>query len=181
MNLDFIEKQFRDTPLNSKKHAIRLTKYIDALLSKGRVLEAKYHFALLEKIKPNHRHTITLGYSIAISSFDNEGVKEFDKKLYLSHPSDIEICWFRLKYYTSVQSIKNIEEHCEFLLSKKLPIEYLSTVLDACIKNNNYYIAKLICHYMKRNRIAVKRHGLDAIKRITLQKFVDCIVTVKKL
>lgn len=178
INLEALEKEYRETPLNSKKHAVRLTNYIDGLLSKGRVVEAKYYFKQLIKEKPNHLRTIKLGYSISISSFDNEGVRKFDSQLYQSRSSKIELLWFRLKYYISINNIRDVESHCEFLLSKKLNREQLNTILDICINSKNYFIVSNLCKYLKRNKMRLEGTGIISIKKIALQQLVDTLTKV---
>lgn len=178
INLETLEQEYRETPLNSKKYAIRLTNYIDGLLSKGRVFEAKHYFKKLIEAKPNHLRTIKLGYSISISSFDNEGVRKFDSQLYQSQPKKIELLWFRLKYYISVNNIKDIESHCEYLLSHKLNHDQLSTILDICINHHNYFIVKNTCYYLKRNNMRLEGKGIKSIKNIALQQLVNTLTKV---
>lgn len=178
INLDALEKEYRETPLNSKKYAVRLANYIDGLLSKGRVVEAKHYFKNLIRAKPNHLRTIKLGYSISISSFDNEGVRKFDNQLYQSRPSEIELLWFRLKYYISVNDIRNVESHCEFLLSKKLNHEQISTMLDVCINSQNYFIVSYICKYLKINKMRLEGPGIMSMKKIALQQLADTLTRV---
>lgn len=178
INLDVLEKEYRETPLNSKRYAVRLTNYIDGLLSKGRVVEAKHYFKKLIEAKPNHHRTIKLGYTISISSFDNEGVRKFDSQLYQSRPSKIEIFWFRLKYYISVNNIRYVESHCEFLLSQKLNREQLDTILDVCINSKNYFIVRKLCSYLKRNKMRLEGSGITSMKKIALQQLADTLTKV---
>lgn len=178
INLEALEKEYRETTLNSKKYAVRLTNYIDGLLLKGRVIEAKYYFKKLIEAKPNHLRTIKLGYSISISSFDNEGVRKFDSQLYQSRPSKTEISWFRLKYYISVNNIRDVESHCEFLLSQKLNREQLNTILDVCINSKNYFIVSKLCDYLKRNKMRLEGSGVISIKKIALQQLANTLTKV---
>lgn len=178
INLDSLEKEYRETPLNSKKYTVRLTNYIDGLLSKGKVVEAKHYLKKLIEVKPNHLRTIKLGYSISISSFDSEGVRKFDSQLYQSRSSEIDLLWFRLKYYISVNNIKDIESHCEFLLSKKLNNEQLNTILDLCINSKNYFIVGNLCNYINRNNMRLAGSGITSMKKIALQKLADTLTKV---
>jgi hypothetical protein len=131
--LELIEKKFRDTPEKHNKYKIRLTEYIKFLIQNERFLEAKYFFNILYKIKNDHPITIRLGYSLSISLFDTEGVKKFDSLLYQSKPPETELIYFRLKYYYSTNNYKNFAECCEFLLSRKLNEEQLTTIIEICL------------------------------------------------
>lgn len=177
--LEVVEKMFRDTPKGNKKYAKRLTEYISFLVSKGRIIEAKHFFHDLYDYKPNHARTIRLGYSLSIASFDNEGVREFDRLLYDSKPKDIELCWFRLKYYVSVNNRAACEEISEFLLSKTVKDEFLNTIFEACIHQESYAIAVNIIKYLKKERLTLKGLGDKKIKKIALQRFVDSLVKFK--
>ena len=173
--MEVVEKKYRDTPKSSKKYAKRLTDYISFLMSKGRNLEAKHFFRILQEAKPTHAETIRLGYSLSIATFDNEGVKVFDKLLYDSKPSEIEICWFRLKYYLSVNDYQSCEETCVCLLSKRLENDHLNTIYEACIYLKSYVIAQNLLKYLKKEDLMFKDVGTRKIKKIIIQKLVDVL------
>ncbi|MDM1717459.1 hypothetical protein [Thiopseudomonas alkaliphila] len=177
--MEVVERKYRDTPIDNKKYAKRLTEYIDFLASNGKILEAKYHFRNLYEVKPNHAKTIRLGYSLSIASFDNEGVRKFDKKLYDSKPKDTEIYWFRLKYYLSVNNYKGCEDCCDFLLSKSITNEYLATIIEACINIKSYVIVAHLIKYLKKERLTLSDMVIKQAKKIALQKFVNSLVKVK--
>lgn len=177
--MEVVEKKYRDTPKNTKKYAKRLTDYISFLVSKGRTLEAKYFFRILQDEKPTHAKTIRLGYSISIATFDNEGVRVFDKLLYDSKPSETEICWYRLKYYLSVNNYKGCEETCVFLLSKSLKSEQINTIYEACLNLKSYVIAQSLLRYLKKEKLIFNNAGTREIKRILIQRLVDVIGVVK--
>ncbi|WP_233965133.1 hypothetical protein [Pectobacterium versatile] len=61
----------------SRKYKIELTKVIKFLLSKQRVIEAKYHFIELEKVNPNHVVVMALGFDIGVKTFDREMVVKY--------------------------------------------------------------------------------------------------------
>ena len=177
--MDAIEKNFRDTPIDSKKYAKRLTIFIDYLVKNGKLLEAKYYFKKLSDKKPNHEKTIRLGYSLSIATFDNDGVRKFDKLLYDSKPKDVEIFWFRLKYYLSVNNHKDCEECCEFLLSKRIEIKYLNTIIEACLNLKNYNIAITLIKYLEKEKLTLNSFGMQHIKKLALERLVISIVKVK--
>jgi len=177
--LEIVEKKYRDTPIDNKKYAIRLTKFIECLVSNGKIIEAKYHFRYLFEAKPNHAKTIRLGYLLSIATFDNEGVRKFDGLLYDSKPKDIEISWFRLKYYLSVNDYKNCEDCCAFLLSKSIKTEYLRTIIEACLSLNNYVIASQLVEYLKKEKMTLSDIGNKHLKKIFLERFVNELVRVK--
>jgi hypothetical protein len=177
--LEIVERKFRDTPRGTKKYAKRLTEYINYLIAKERILEAKHFFHRLYEEKPNHTRTIRLGYSLSIASFDNEGVRKFDKLLYDSKPSDIELYWFRLKYYLSLNNFKSLEESCEDLLSKTIAPEYLNTIFEACVHQKSYAIAVNILKYLEREKITLSTRRNKQIKNIALQRFANSLVKIK--
>lgn len=177
--LEAVEKKFRDTPKGNKKYAKRLTEYIDFLVSKGRILEAKHFFYKLYDCKPNHAKTIRLGYFLSIASFDNEGVRRFDRLLYDSRPEDSELCWFRLNYYISVNNRAACEEISGFLLSKTVSGEYLNTIFEVCIHQESYAIAVNIINYLEKERLALNEAGNDRIKKIVLRELMESLVRYK--
>ncbi|WP_313210024.1 hypothetical protein [Stutzerimonas nitrititolerans] len=177
--MEVVEKKYRDTPIDNKKYAKRLTDFIDLLVSNGKVIEAKYHFKNLYESKPNHAKTIRLGYLLSIAKFDNEGVRKFDKLLYDSKPKDVEICWFRLKYYLSVNDYKGCEDCCALLLSKPIKNEYLRTTIEACLNLNNYVIASHLIKYLEKEKLTLNSIGTKQLRKLVLERFVNSIVKVK--
>lgn len=177
--MELVEKKFRDTPINNKKYGKRLTDFIDYLVSKGRILEAKYFFEILLNVKPNNARTIRLGYSLSILSFDDAGVRKFDKLLLDSKPKDIEIFWFQLRYYLSRNDIKNCENCCEFLLSKKIKSEYLTTVIEACLNLESYVLVRQLVRYLDRKKLKLANQGNNQLKKIAAQRLVDNLLKVK--
>lgn len=177
--MEEIEKKYRDTPIGNKKYAKRLSDFIDFLFSNGKVIEAKYHFKKLFDAKPNHARTIRLGYLLSIATFDNEGVRKFDKILYDYKPKDVEIFWFRLQYYLSVNDYKNCEDCCVFLLSKPLKKEYLKTIIEACLNLESYVIASKLIRYLEKEKISLNEIGNKRLRKIVLESFVNELVKVK--
>ncbi|KFZ32121.1 hypothetical protein IDSA_05495 [Pseudidiomarina salinarum] len=177
--MEIVEKKYRGTPIDNKKYAVRLTKFIEHLVSNGKIIEAKYHFKNLFEAKPNHARTIRLGYLLSIATFDNEGVCKFDELLYRSKPKDIEIYWFRLKYYLSVNDYKNCEDCCTFLLSKPIKKEYLRTIIEACLSLNNYVISIQLVKYLKKEKMTLSDIGNKHLKKILLERFINELVRVK--
>ncbi len=177
--MEVVERRFRDTPKENKKYIKRLIEYISFLIFKGRVIEAKHFFHVLYKHKPHHARTIRLGYSLSIASFDNEGVRQFDRLLYDSKPKDIELYFFRLKYYISVNNLKNIEECCVFLLSKGLKKEQLNIVIEVCFNFESYVVASNLVKYLQKERLKLNDDGHEKIKRICLQRLVEVLEEAK--
>ena len=177
--MEAIEKKYRDTPVDNKKYSKRLSDFIDFLFSKGKVIEAKYHFKKLCNAKPNHARTIRLGYLLSIATFDNEGVRKFDKLLYDSKPKDVEIFWFRLRYYISVNDYKNCEDCCVSLLSKPLEDECLKTVIEACFNLKSYVIACKLIRYLEKEKMTLNDIGNTQLRNIVLERFVNKLVKVK--
>ncbi|MDZ4298793.1 MAG: hypothetical protein U0998_05985 [Moraxellaceae bacterium] len=177
--MEIVEKKYRDTSIDNKKYALRLTNFIEYLLSNGKIIEAKHYFRSLLEAKLNHARTIRLGYLLSIATFDNEGVRKFDELLYKSKPKDIEIYWFRLKYYLSVNDYKNCEDCCTLLLSKPIKKEYLKTVIEACLRLNNYVIASQLVKYLKKEKIILSEIGNKNLKKIILEKLINELLKVK--
>ncbi|CRL60052.1 hypothetical protein [Proteus vulgaris] len=63
---------------SSKKYVLKLTSVIKLLMSKQRIIEAKYHFNELEELKPNSKDTMLLGFDIAIKTFDVKMAAKYD-------------------------------------------------------------------------------------------------------
>src|SRR4051794_22663126 len=119
------EKSYRATPTISRKYPKRLTDYIDALVKRGRILEAKHFFLELCKVGPNHERTIRLGYTIAIATFDNDWVYKYDKILTDSAQDSNEVYWYRLRYYHSQNNVAACESTSCQLLQTKLNADQL--------------------------------------------------------
>lgn len=171
------EELYRNTPKGTKKYAKRLTEYINFLISKGKILEAKHFFSLLDAYKPNHSRTIRLGYTLSIASFDQEGVKKFDQLLVESKPAEAELAWFQLKYYLSVTDRKNCERTSEFLLSlATMKREYLDTIFETCTKIDSYSITVNFINHLKKDNIPLNDLGTGRLKKIALQRLVESLV-----
>lgn len=177
--MELVERKFRDTPKENKKYAKRLNEYIDFLISKGKIIEAKHFFHILNEHKPDHPRTIRLGYSLSIASFDNEGVRIFDRLLCESKPKEVEIFLFRLKYYISVNNIKYIEESCVFLLSNSISNDCLRTIIGACINFESYLVVKNLNDYFERKRLKLSGPVNNRIRRIALQRLVEVLEEAK--
>lgn len=177
--MEVIEKKYRDTSVGNKKYAKRLSDFIDYLFSKGKILEARYHFEKLHDAKPIHVRTIRLGYLLSIATFDNDGVRKFDKLLYDANPKDVEIILFRLKYYLSVNDYRNCEICCTSLLSQKINKEYLTTIFEACFNLKSYVIASNIINHIEKEKIKLNKIGNENLKHIILEKLVNELLKIK--
>lgn len=177
--MEAIEKKYRDTPVDNKKYAKRLSDFIDFLFSNGKVIEAKYHFEKLCNVKQKHSRTIRLGYLLSIATFDNDGIRKFDKLLYDTNPNDIEILWFRLKYYLSVNDNRNCENCCTTLLSRTLEKECLTTIIEACFNLKSYVIASNLIRYLEKEKIKLSEIGNKNLKAIVLEKLINELLKVK--
>lgn len=106
MNEIEYERFFSFNKLNSK-YKIELTKAIKFLLSKKRVIEAKHHFFELEKINPNHKIVMELGFELGIKTFDREMSAKYHNLLngngkYNQH----DLALKRIIYYLSINDKK---------------------------------------------------------------------------
>ncbi|HIE5492817.1 TPA: hypothetical protein ACXNPO_005351 [Klebsiella pneumoniae] len=102
---------------SSDKYKIELTKAIKFLLSKQRVIEAKHHFFELEKINPNHKIVMELGFELGIKTFDREMSVKYhnllnENKKYSQH----EFALKRIIYHLSINDKKNASSDAASLL-----------------------------------------------------------------
>lgn len=179
--MEIIEKKYRDTPESSKKHAKRLIDYINLLLSKDRLLEAKYYFYKLHKIKPSSISTVLLGYKVSIKTLDNQGVGEFDRKLFNLKRKEDELYALRLQYYYSVNNKKNAEQTASYLLSKySVKNELFQTIYSISIYQESYMIVQGLCEYMKRKKIKLDTKSDFQIKKVAIKELLNCLCKIKK-
>lgn len=104
-----------------KKSVKFITDAIIFLLSRQRIIEAKYHFKTLEKINPNHKIVMELGLDIGIKSLDFEMVEKYEamlKKFNLIEKNCILLK--RINYYLSI----NKENNAILLINKILDKPY---------------------------------------------------------
>ncbi|WP_370430367.1 hypothetical protein [Klebsiella michiganensis] len=159
MNEIEYERFFSFNKLNSK-YKIELTKAIKFLLSKKRVIEAKHHFFELEKINPNHKIVMELGFELGIKTFDREMSAKYHNLLngngkYNQH----DLALKRIIYYLSINDKKNASSNVASLLDDmsldkdrllklynlihyELNEEYLLIKADDVLKKKNLRIIK---------------------------------------
>lgn len=173
------EKIYRATATISRKYPKRLTDYIDALVKRGRLLEAKHFFLELCKVGPNHERTIRLGYTIAIATFDNDWIYKYDKLLTDSAQDSSEVHWYRLRYYQSQNNIKACESTSCQLLQTKLNADQLSTILEVCIERNSYTIAEPLSKYLSINHITLTPQYNNWLKKIVITRLASSLQRFK--
>ncbi len=174
-DLEDTERNYRDTLATNRKYPKRLTEYVSALVKCGRYLEASYFFLELCKISPHHEKTIRLGYTIAIASFDNDGILKYDKLLTDSDPDISELLWFRLRYYQSQNNIFYCVTVSRELLEKRLNPEYLSTILEICIERQSYAIAEPLARYLAKHQLAIAPPMSNWFKQIIIAKLIETL------
>ncbi|MDD4963422.1 MAG: hypothetical protein PHI11_05820 [Gallionella sp.] len=174
--MEAIEEKFRRTPKEHPKYAKRLTDYINKLIEKGRLLEAKHFFDILYKDKGNNSTTIRLGYFLAIKLFDPKEVKIFDSLLFESHPAQTELQTFQLKFYHSMNNYAAAERCCEYLLSQRLNNEQLTTIVEICINRQNYAIATNLIDYLNKKKISLSESAKREIRIILIRRLIDVII-----
>lgn len=174
-----IEESYRRTLPTHSKHKKRLSNYIGKLVQCGRYLEAGYYFSDLYEISSDHKKTIKLGYSIAIHSFDNDGVLKYDKLLVDSGSDFCELMMLRLRYYHSRNNLSACEvTSCE-LLDKKLAKLDLSAIVEICIGRQSYLIAEPLARHLVRNRLVLPYDVNKLLKEIIIIKLIEIIRCVK--
>lgn len=102
---------------SSNKYKLELTKAIKFLLSKKRVIEAKHHFFELEKINPNHKIVMELGFELGIKTFDREMSVKYHNLLNENNKyNQHELAIKRIIYYLSINDKKNASSNVASLL-----------------------------------------------------------------
>lgn len=178
---DIFNKYLSVAPSNGK-YAKKLTKLITFFISKGRFLEARFYLDQLEKTHSGNIISIRLGYKLAITLFDNQRVIKYDNLLYINRKSDLELEWYRLQYYYSVNNIPQIIGCLKFLLlNKVLDRLYIETILQIVWKIRNYEIASMVKKYAVRNRLILDVQMDKMIKNIVLEKLRDSLVEHKNV
>lgn len=166
------EKNYRATPITSRKYPKRLTDYVTDLVKRGRHLEAKHFFLELCKVSPHHDKTIRLGYTIAIATFDNDGVLKYDKLLVDSAPDATEVLWFQLRYYQSQNNISACETVSCDLLERRLNHDHLTTIIEVCIERQSYVIADSLTLHLFKNRLALAPQVSNWLKQIVITRLI---------
>lgn len=159
MNEFEYEKLFTFNKVN-RKYKIKLTDAVKFLLSKQRVIEAKYHFMELEKINPNHKVVMELGFDI--------GIKTFDRSM-------------AIKYHNLLEECKEYNKH-DFLLKrivywlsinqKEQAISDACAILDDIILDNDRFIRlyNIIHHELKDEYLIIKANNVLRKKNLKIVK-----------
>lgn len=181
-NLEDIFYKYLVASPSSKNYPKRLTKIITFFISKGRFLEARFYLDQLEKTHSENIISIRLGYKLAIALFDNQRVIKYDNLLYLNRKNELELEWYRLQYYYSVNNIPQIIGCLKFLLlNKMLDSIYMETILQIVWNIRNYEIASMVQEYAVRNRLIFDVQMDKMIRDIVLEKLRDSLVEYKNV
>lgn len=102
----------------SKKYKIILTDAIKFLLSRQRVIEAKYHFLELERIGGSGVTVMELGFDIGVKTFDKSMVIKYDGLLdkHKKYKKD-NLEMKRLIFWISINSMDNAKVCIKELLN----------------------------------------------------------------
>lgn len=178
---DIFNKYLSVAPSNGN-YAKKLTKLITFFISKGRFLEARFYLDQLEKTHSGNIISIRLGYKLAITLFDNKRVIKYDNLLYINRKSDLELEWYRLQYYYSVNNIPQIIGCIKFLLlNNALDRLYMETILQIVWNIRNYEIASMVKKYAVKNRLILDVQMDKMIRNIVLEKLRDSLVEYKNV
>lgn len=144
----------------SSKYKIQLTRAIKFLLSKQRVIEAKYHFLELERISPSHRVVMELGIELGIKTFDRVMFAKYhnlliDNKKYNQH----DLALKRIVYYLSINDKENSISNTASLLDD------MSLNDDRLLKLYN-----MIYHELKEDSLLVKADDVLKKKKLRIIK-----------
>lgn len=177
--MEAAERNYRETSVSSKKFAKRLTEFIHKLIARGRNLEAHYYFLQLCKVSPHHEKTIRLGYTLAITLFDIDGVSRYDRLLTDSSPDPEELLWYRIRYYHSVNRTDLCEKESCALLKIGSNKRYISTVIEICVTHKNYVIAEALVRYLDRKHLTLLPPNDKRLKQIIITKFIENLRRIK--
>lgn len=179
--MNLIEKKYRDTAVNSKKYLKRLSDYICALMVKGRIIEAKYYFSNLYELRPDHSRTRTIGYELAIKTFDNESVLLFDKALVDDKYEEQKLLCLRLKYYYSVNNTQLFSELIEHLFTlQNLKQETLEVVVHLALFQEAYEPISLVLNHLKSKNMVFHKMMESKLRPIVLKELMNTIIEVKR-
>ncbi|WP_368937689.1 hypothetical protein [Morganella morganii] len=154
MNEDEYEKIFTINK-SSKNYFYKLTQAIKFLLSKQRIIEAKYHFNELEALKPNSRDTIELGYEIGTRTFDIERVSKYDELIEkIGKVSKKELCFKRMIFWISMNQFSKVESIFNYIIDNlELNDQDMKRLCQLCHEDiNGVDLSKEIEIYIKKIR-----------------------------
>ncbi|MDQ4431523.1 hypothetical protein PKO51_19480 [Yokenella regensburgei] len=177
--MDDLERKFRHTPLGHKKYHKRLSDFISFLISKGRILEARYYFQILIQSRPNNLRANMLGYEISIKSFDNEGVARFDRFLCDNAKKVVDVQVLQLEYYYSVNNAKGFLFVLEYILLTRLKPDVLNKVIGLVVTFESYASITKLLSYLKKNKLILNAKADARIKKTVLQEFSNVLVRIK--
>lgn len=177
--MEDLEKKFRFTPLEHKKYPKRLSEYISFLIDKGRILEAKYYFQMLIKLRPDNLKANILGYELSIKSFDSEGVVRFDKFLLDNSKRIVDVQILQLEYYYSVNNVKGFSFVLERILLTRLKPDVLNKVIGLVVTFESYVSMTMLLSYLKKNKLKLNANAEARIKKVAVQEFTDTLVRIK--
>lgn len=177
--MDDLEKKFRHTPLGHRKYYKRLIDFINFLISKGRILEAKYYFQILIQSRPDNLKTNMLGYEISIKSFDKEGVARFDRFLCHNSKKAVDVQLLQLEYYYSVNNEKGFLFVLEYILLKRLKPEILNKMIGLVVTFESYVSIVKLLSYLNKNKLMLNPKADARIRKVVLQELSNTLVRIK--
>jgi len=179
MSIDIFERKFRETPKSHKKHVKYLIVYINHLLDKERIIEAKFYFHKLQEVKPKYLKTIVLGYELAIKTFNNEDVLKYDKSLVKSSYKKELLFNLRIKYYYSVNDKKNFETVVvDCLRNIKLSDKSLNLIVPLIVNSDSFQSISVLIEYLKVNKKQLTNSAEIKVRKVVLQELVNKICKV---
>lgn len=175
-HLEALFGKYLNSSLTSKNYSKNLTKLINFFITEGRYLEARFYLDQLEKTHNQNIISIRLGYKLAIVLFDNQRVIKYDKLLYLNKKNSLELEWYRLQYYYSVNNNSQTIECVKYLLSNNnLDRIYMETILQVAWNTQDYEILSIVKKYTVKNRLILDFQMDRMIKKVVLEKLRDSL------
>lgn len=182
IELDDALEKYLATNSSSKNYAKKLTKLINLLILKGRFLEARFYLDQLEQTHGGNIISIRLGYKLAIVLFDNQKVIKYDELLYLNKKTDVELEWYRLQYYYSVNNIPRIKESYNFLLSNSCLMQnHIKTILEVVWNTQDYELTVMLHKYAIKNKLRFDNQMDKLIRNVVLENLRNSLVMCKNV
>lgn len=159
----YYENRLSNTKPNSHLYDDRLCDYVEHLLCKERVIEAKFYILSLKNID---LRSIRLGFKVAVASFDNDLVRRYNELLISSGCPRVEIVWFNLQYYIKMLDLSKSLEASEFILANRPKDIYVQTVFQACLVFSEYDFLKTLVKSGFYSRLNPSDPALKKLKEI---------------
>ncbi|MBE4467450.1 hypothetical protein HJ014_22780 [Vibrio parahaemolyticus] len=165
---------------SDKKKHIHLTKYVQSLFEKGRIIEAEFFHNELLKLKPDHLIVQVIGYELAIRTFNYNKVVKFDGLLSKNKKlKKEELLKLRVKYFYSIQN----SEHLEFTLNELLSItkydeRFFPVVVDSIYFTKSYLNVYNLFKLLRKSNLKLDSRNEDNMRKIVYTSLCNKLVEI---